>query len=169
MHRERVTPSLKQTCDGGGEARFVMRNKTHLKTIAVVALLASWIVIGIACSTAPKGVKTDPAVRTQKFPRQEFEDKIDNHAKDMLADGRKIFRYDSFGSEAFWGDELQLHKAILREKKGGIGKGLSARRALQLGLKVDSDKIPALLGEILKEGSVGLDDPDTTLELLRAD
>jgi len=131
--------------------------------------LAALVMIAFSCSTAPKGVRTDPALRTQKFPRQEFEDKIDNNANKMMADGRKIFRYDSFGSEAFWGDELQLHKAILSKKKGGIGEGLSARRALQLGLKVDSDKVPALLGEVLKEGSIGLDDPDTTLELLRAD
>jgi hypothetical protein len=145
-----------------------MQPKTRYKAVAMLAL-AALVMIAFSCSTAPKGVRTDPALRTQKFPRQEFEDKIDNNANKMMADGRKIFRYDSFGSEAFWGDELQLHKAILSKKKGGIGEGLSARRALQLGLKVDSDKVPALLGEVLKEGSIGLDDPDTTLELLRAD
>jgi hypothetical protein len=142
----------------------------HFRGVSVlIALLGGSIVVALSCTTAPKGVQTDPAVRTQKFPRQEFDDKIKKNADAMLADGRKIFRYDSFGSEAFWGDQLQLHKAILRDKKGGVGAGLSARKALQLGLKVDSDKIPRLLGEILKEGSVGLDDPDTTLELLRAD
>src|SRR5688572_30377758 len=146
-----------------------MSNTTHYKAAAVAALLAGAIVIGIACSTRPKGVTTDPAVKTQKFPKQQFDDTIDKNADEMLAEGRKIFRFDSFGSEAFWGDQLQLHKAILRDKKGGVGAGLSARKALQQGLKVDSDKIPRLLGEILKEGSVGLDDPDTTLELLRAD
>src|SRR5438552_10019109 len=88
----------------------------------------------------------------------------------MLTEGRKIFRYDSFVSEAYWGDQLQLHRAILREKKGGVGAGISARKALQLGLKADSDKIPRLLLEVLlKEHSVSLDDPDTTLELIRAD
>ena len=30
----------------------------------------------------------------------------------MLSDGKSIFRYETFGSEAFWGDALQLHKAI---------------------------------------------------------
>jgi hypothetical protein len=145
-----------------------MRRRRHAVALAAIAILAS-IVLAFSCTTRPKEVRTDPAVRTQKFPRQEFDDKIDKHASDMLAEGRKIFRYDSFGSEAFWGDELQLHKAILRQEKGGIGRGLSARRALQLGLKADSDKVPALLLEVLKEGSVGLDDPDTTLELLRAD
>jgi len=37
----------------------------------------------------------------------------------MIDEGRKIFRYDTFGSEAFWGDTLQLHKAIAGEKNGG--------------------------------------------------
>jgi hypothetical protein len=131
-------------------------------------LLAGLLTVGISCSTRPKGVETDPAVRAQKFPKQEFDDKVDKNASKLLEEGREIFRYDSFGSEAFWGDQLQLHKAILREKKGGVGAGLPARKALQLGLKVDSGKVPKLLVEVLKEGSVSLDDPDTTLELLRA-
>jgi hypothetical protein len=123
----------------------------------------------VACSMWPKEVTTDPAVRAQRFPRQEFDDKIDTNADEMLAEGRKTFRHDTFGSEAFWGDRLQLHRALLREQKGGAGPGLTARQALQLGLKADAEKIPKLLVEVLKEGSVSLDDPDTTLELLRAD
>jgi hypothetical protein len=145
-----------------------MRSTQRL-AVVVIALFGGSVLFAVSCSTRPKGVQTDPAVKTQKFPKEEFQDKIDDNAKKMLADGRQIFRYDTFGSEAFWGDTLQLHKAILREKKGGIGKGLTARQALQVGLKVDSGKIPKLLGEVLKEGSVKLDDPDTTLELLRAD
>src|SRR5215211_1744904 len=143
--------------------------QTGVKLTSTLATLLTSLVIGLACSNHPEGVDTDPAVRAQKFPREKFSDKIKDHADKMLEEGRETFRYDTFGSEAFWGDQLQLHKAILRDKKGGIGEGLSARKALQLGLKVDSDKVPRLLGEILKEGSVGLDDPDTTLELLRAD
>src|SRR6185369_14239185 len=40
---------------------------------------------------------------------------IGAYAQRMLEDGRRIFRYDTFGSEAFWGDALQLHKAIAGE------------------------------------------------------
>src|SRR2546421_4012784 len=121
----------------GSKARTIMPNATHCKLVALVVLLIGSIVVGISCSTLPKGVTTNPAVRTQKFPRQEFDDKIDKNSHEMLAEGRKIFRYDSFGSEAYWGDQLQLHRAILREKKGGVGAGISARKALQLGLKAD--------------------------------
>jgi hypothetical protein len=34
---------------------------------------------------------------------------IDKHARQMLETGRRVFRFDTFGSEAFWGETLQLH------------------------------------------------------------
>jgi hypothetical protein len=139
----------------------------HPIAFTALALLASGL--AVSCGrTLTKGVRTDPAVKAQAFPKGDFDDKVSRNAERMMREGKEIFRYDSFGSEAFWGDQLQLHRAILREKKGGVGKGLTARQALQLGLKVDSRKIPKLLVEVLQEGAVSLDDPDTTLELLRA-
>ncbi len=60
----------------------------------------------------------------------------------MIEKGRQIFRYDTFGSEAFWGEALQLHKAIAGEKHGGIGGGVSPKTALSVGLKVDVDACP---------------------------
>jgi hypothetical protein len=30
----------------------------------------------------------------------------------MLAEGQQIFRFDTFGSEAFWGGSVTLHQAI---------------------------------------------------------
>lgn len=50
-----------------------------------------------------------------------FDADIARHAQAMLDEGRKTFRYETFGSEAFWGDALQLHKAIAGEKNGGVG------------------------------------------------
>lgn len=92
---------------------------------------------------------------------------IDNHARRMVANGRQIFRYDTFGSEAFWGDALQLHKAIAGEKNGGVGGGVSPKTALSVGLKVDVDALPDALIQQLKAGKVDLDDPGTTLALLK--
>ena len=37
---------------------------------------------------------------------------IDAYARRLVEEGRQIFRFDTFGSEAFFGDALQLHKAI---------------------------------------------------------
>jgi mono/diheme cytochrome c family protein len=46
---------------------------------------------------------------------------------------------------------------------------VTARQALQLGLKVDAGRLPAILVEAIRGGSVSLDRVETTLELLRAD
>jgi len=89
------------------------------------------------------------------------------HAQAMLDEGKKTFRFDTFGSEAFWGDALQLHKAIAGEKNGGVGPGVSPKTALAVGLKVDADALPASLKKQLAAGKVNLDDPATTIALLK--
>jgi hypothetical protein len=92
-----------------------------------------------------------------------------NHvqALNMLDEGKRIFRYDTFGSEAFWGDTLKLHQAIAGKKYGGVGAGLSPKAALAAGLKVDMDVLPADLVAKIKAGQVDMNDPATTLALLK--
>ncbi len=87
--------------------------------------------------------------------------------KQILQQGKEIFRYDTFESEDFWGGELRLHETILGAKLGGVGPGVSPKTALSLGLKVDADSLPPTLIEALKKGRVDLDDPATTVELLK--
>src|SRR6266550_5060418 len=96
-----------------------------------------------------------------------FDAEINQHAERMIEEGRRTFRYDTFGSEAFWGDALQLHKAIAGEKNGGVGPGVSPKTALSVGLKVDADALPAALKKQLAAGKVNLDDPATTIALLK--
>jgi hypothetical protein len=52
-----------------------------------------------------------------------FDDQIRTHAQQMIDEGKKTFRFDTFGDEAFWGDQLQLHKAVAGAKLGGVGPG----------------------------------------------
>jgi hypothetical protein len=92
---------------------------------------------------------------------------IEANAQQMLKDGRKTFRFDTFGSESFWGDTLKLHQAIAGAGNGGVGPGVSPKTALAVGLKVDVDALPKDLIEALKAGKVNLDDPATTLALLK--
>src|SRR5262245_50856300 len=82
---------------------------------------------------------------------------IARYSQTMLEEGRKTFRHDTFGSEAFWGDALQLHKAIAGQKNGGIGGGVSPKTALAVGLKVDADALPDSLKKQIKAGKVNLD------------
>jgi hypothetical protein len=86
---------------------------------------------------------------------------------DLIADGKQIFRFDTFGDEDFWGGQLRLHEAIEGEQFGGVGPGVSPRTALAVGLKVDVQALPASLQTQLKNGQVNLDDPAVTLALLK--
>jgi hypothetical protein len=56
----------------------------------------------------------------------------------MVAQGRDIFRDDTFGSEDFFGAALKLNQAIAGQKNGGVGGGVSSKTALSVGLKVDA-------------------------------
>jgi hypothetical protein len=127
------------------------------KTLAFIFLLGS------ALLWSPRQV----GAQTEAPKSSGFDATIDTHARQMVDNGRRIFRSDTFGSEAFWGDALQLHKAIAGEKHGGVGGGVSPKTALSVGLKVDADALPASLKQQIKEGKVNLDDPATTLALLK--
>lgn len=91
---------------------------------------------------------------------------LENIAR-MIDEGKRTFRFDTFGDEAFWGDTLRLHEAIEGERLGGVGPGISPRAALDAGLKVDVDRLPASLVAQLRSGQVNLDDPAVTLALLK--
>src|SRR5688500_11104159 len=97
-----------------------------------------------------------------------FDATINQNAQRMLEEGRKIFRYDTFGSEEFWGGKVRLHEAIVGQKLGGVGPGVSPKMALSLGLKVDADALPADLVASIKAGKVDMNDPASTVALLRA-
>jgi len=98
----------------------------------------------------------------------EYDEAAAAQAKRYLAEGRDIFRFDTFGSEDFWGGQLKVHQAIAGEANGGIGPGVSPKKALELGLKVDIDAIPKDVAEALGKGEVDLTDPASTLVLLKA-
>jgi hypothetical protein len=85
----------------------------------------------------------------------------------LISKGKHIFRFDTFGDQTFWGDTLKLHQAIEGAKLGGIGPGVSPSTALALGLKIDVDALPNSVVRALKKGQVDLNDPATTLLLLR--
>ena len=67
---------------------------------------------------------------------------VSRTVREMLDDGRQIFRYDTFGNETFWGGTLRLHEAIAGTPHGGVGPGVSPSVALSVGLKVDVEPLP---------------------------
>jgi mono/diheme cytochrome c family protein len=73
-----------------------------------------------------------------------------------LAQGRRTFRFDTFGDETFWTDTLRMHEVIQA--------GVSPQTALAVGLKVDADALPPGILE-----GADLTDPATTVALLKLD
>ncbi len=88
----------------------------------------------------------------------QFLGSAENNGEQMIDQGRQIFRFDTYGDEAFWTDQLQMQQVV---------NGLTPRTALQLGLKVDSEALPASVVAAIKSGKVNLDDPAVTLQLVK--
>lgn len=93
------------------------------------------------------------------------EDKKDDHT--LISEGKQIFRHDTFGDEDFWSGVLHLNKAIAGANNGGFGPGVSPKTALAVGLKVDAEALPSEVVTGIQSGTVNLDDPATTLALLK--
>jgi hypothetical protein len=102
-------------------------------------------------------------------PRSSYERAASRKVETTFEEGQRIFRFDTFGDEDFWGGQLGLHKPIAGEKHGGTGPGLTPQNALDAGLKVDVAKLPAPVVELLQTARVDLGDPEQTFMLLQHD
>ena len=148
-----------------------------VRTLYVVIVLLSATVVALVLNNAGRAESSRRAVRlgppAQSHARSEklrnFDAQIIENANVLLEEGRNTFRFDTFGDEVFWGDMLQLHQAIKGAAFGGVGPGISPSTALSLGLKVDLDALPQPLINQLKQGKVDLNDPATTVALLKLD
>ena len=147
--------------------------------IAPRLIIAGAILLAIAAVAAPReasflepaaqaAAAATPPPAAPAAAARSFDTDITDNVRRMIDEGRRVFRYDTFGDEAFWGDQLQLHKAIVGQKLGGVGPGLSPKAALALGLKVDAEAVPGEVAAGIKSGKVDLNDPASTVALLKA-
>jgi mono/diheme cytochrome c family protein len=79
--------------------------------------------------------------------------------EELVAQGQQIFRYDTFGDEAQWTSILRMNEVI--------EQAVSPETALSVGLKVDSEALPAEVVKGIQDGTVDLKSPKTTLALLK--
>jgi hypothetical protein len=136
------------------------QRRIHLHAIAATAAL---LVICLVALSRSNPVRAEDSRKEMDFHKNPA---VANAAQKVLM-GEQVFRFDTFGDEAFWGDTLKLHQAIEGAKLGGVGPGVSPKTALAVGLKVDINALPRNLVEQIERGRVNLDDPAVTLLLLK--
>ncbi len=88
---------------------------------------------------------------------------------DPIAVGQEVFRFETFGNEAFWTDAMQLPQGI-------IEAGLTPLQAIGVGLNVNAEALePTFAGIVVDQintalaggDAPALSDPAVTLELIR--
>lgn len=79
----------------------------------------------------------------------------------LVARGKEIFRFDTYGDETKWTDTLRMHEVI--------GSAVDPTTALSVGLKVDADALPPAVVQGIRNGTVSLTSPDTTIALIKLD
>lgn len=113
--------------------------------VATLALSGAAMAAGlVACGGGDDGQAPQSAPATQA----------------LAAQGQQIFRSDTFGDEAFWTDKLQMQQAIAT---------VDPTTALAVGLKVDATALPDAVVQGIKNGTISLTDPATTIALLKLD
>ncbi len=92
------------------------------------------------------------------------------HMRGNAAAGRDVFRFETFGDEGFWTDAARLPQGMMQEK-------LTPLQALEAGVQVDSEAIPAdmksamakeLKTDLSPANAPMLNDPATTVKLVNA-
>lgn len=77
----------------------------------------------------------------------------------LVTEGKDIFRHSTFGNEVYWTDTARMHEVIA----GAVSPAV----ALAVGLQVDADALPQAVKDAIVAGQVDLDDPATTVALLK--
>jgi hypothetical protein len=77
----------------------------------------------------------------------------------LVAQGKEIFRSDTFGDEAFWTDVLGMQQVI--------AAAVDPTTALSVGLKVDAEALPPAVVQGIQNGTISLTSPATTIALLK--
>ena len=105
---------------------------------SLMTIAAILIALCGACNSGPTNSPPDPA---------------------LIAQGKDIFRFDTYGDETFWTDTLHLNLVIMN--------AVDPTTALAVGLKVDTDSLPPEVVQGIQSGAISLTSPATTVALLK--
>lgn len=143
--------------------------------VVIIVCIAMLMTTNVQAAPAAASPTPEAAALSASESQSSSEPAIGNrqatveNSKRLLKEGRRVFRFETFGDEAWWTDTLRLHEAIEGKNHGGIGGGVSPATALAVGLKVDVDALPKEIQHVIGRGEVDLNDPAVTLALLKLD
>src|SRR5436190_16146771 len=146
-----------RSCGRGGEMRSAFVKALKFLPVAAILMAMGALLFNVSAISKTPAKR---APRATGVPAADVK---------LFREGRRVFRFDTFGDEQFWSGALQLEKAIEGAKNGGVGPGLSPKAALAAGLKVDANALPKSVVAAIKKGKVNLGDPKTTLALIKLD
>ena len=122
----------------------------RIRALQLTVTLGSALALVVACGGGSEEATAPEAAQARQ----------DSHGK-LVKQGRQIFRFDTFGDERQWTDVLRLHEVI--------AAAVDPVTALSVGLKVDAEALPAAVVAGIRNGSVDLKSPATTIALLKLD
>ena len=112
--------------------------------------IAALVAFGIACAAIFAACDDSPTEPT-------FQPEVLDPT--LVAQGKGIFRFETFDDERFWTDTARMHEVV--------ESAVSPALALQVGLKVDADALPQPVKDAIVAGQVDLGSPATTVTLLK--
>ena len=117
------------------------------RSARVVGILVSAVAFGLLSGCVAAAWDDDATSTSDREPDPSI-------SPDLIAEGQRVFRFDTFGNEQLWTDKLRLHEVV--------DENVDPTTALAVGLKVDSDVLPPGILE-----KVDLKSPATTVALLK--
>jgi len=96
-------------------------DRVVFRTTLVAAVLTALAMLAATRGTEGEAQAAAPPSKTAMSPT-------------LIEQGKQIFRFDTFGDERFWTDELRMHEVV---------QNVTPETALSVGLKVDADAVPA--------------------------
>jgi hypothetical protein len=84
--------------------------------------------LGACCATNEPAEAVPPAATAARAATEQ------TTSPELIAEGQRVFRFETFGDEQVWTDKLRLHEVV--------EKTVDPTTALKVGLKVDADVLP---------------------------
>jgi cytochrome c5 len=128
--------------------------RTHQAQPGVNVATLTFIAVTLGAVVSGCGVTGSAPEDTELSPTTAAAATDETTSPSLIAEGQRVFRFETFGDEHVWTDKLRLHEVV--------EKSVDPTTALKVGLKVDADVLPPGILD-----KVDLKSPATTVALLK--